>query len=120
MAELWFPVPLLAGDAVLLRPWREADVPRMVAAFSDPVMQRFSWRSTPYTETDAHDYLAEQEQARLRGDELNFALTEPHDQDVLLGSVSLYEVRRALRVFPRGPASFPRAIQGRPPRQRDL
>ena len=93
MAELWFPVPLLAGDAVLLRPWREADVPRMVAAFSDPVMQRFSWRSTPYTETDAHDYLAEQEQARLRGDELNFALTEPHDQDVLLGSVSLYEVR---------------------------
>jgi len=26
MAELWFPVPPLAGDVVLLRPWREADV----------------------------------------------------------------------------------------------
>jgi RimJ/RimL family protein N-acetyltransferase len=78
---------------VLLRPWREADVPGMVAAFSDPVMQRFSWRTAPYTETDARDYLAEQEEARLRGDELNFALAGPQDQDVVLGAVSLHEVR---------------------------
>ena len=93
MAELWFPVPPLAGEVVLLRPWREADVPGIAAAFSDPVMQRFSWRSTPYTETDARDFLAEQEVARLRGDELSFALAEPRDRDVLLGSVSLSEVR---------------------------
>ena len=93
MAELWFPVPPLAGDVVLLRPWREADVPGMVLAFSDPVMQRFSWRTTPYTETDARDYFAEQEEARLRGDALHFALVEPHDQDVVLGCVSLHEVR---------------------------
>ena len=93
MAELWFPVPPLAGDVVLLRPWREADVPGMVLAFSDPVMQRFSWRTAPFTETDASDCLAEQEQARLRGDELHFALAGPHDQDVLLGAVSLHEVR---------------------------
>ncbi len=93
MAELCFPVPPLAGDVVLLRPWREADVPGMVLAFSDPVMQRFSWRTTPYTETDARDYFAEQEEARLRGDELNFALVEPRDQNVVLGCVSLSEVR---------------------------
>lgn len=93
MAELWFPVPPLAGDVVLLRPWREADVPGMVLAFSDPVMRRFSWRTTPYTETDARDYFAEQEEARLRGEGLNFALAEPRDQDVVLGAVSLYEVR---------------------------
>jgi hypothetical protein len=53
MAELRFPVPPLAGDLMLLRPWGEADVPGIVLAFSDPVMQRFSWRTTPYTETDA-------------------------------------------------------------------
>jgi RimJ/RimL family protein N-acetyltransferase len=93
MAELGFPVPPLAGDVVLLRPWREADVPGMVLAFSDPVMQRFSWRATAYTEADARDCLAEQEEARLGGDELNFALVEPRDQDVLLGGVSLDEVR---------------------------
>jgi RimJ/RimL family protein N-acetyltransferase len=93
MAELCFPVPPLAGDVVLLRPWRGADVPGLVAAFSDPVMQRFSWRTTAYTRTDARDWLAEQEQARLRGEGLNFALAAPHDQDVLLGGVSLQEVR---------------------------
>ena len=92
MAELWFPVPPLASEVVLLRPWRQADVPGIAAAFSDPVMQRFSWRTTAYTETDARDFLAEQEQARLRGDELNFALAGPRDEDVLLGSVSLSEV----------------------------
>jgi RimJ/RimL family protein N-acetyltransferase len=64
-----------------------------VLAFSDPVMQRFSWRSTPYTETDARDSFAEQEEARLRGEGLDFALVEPHDQDVVLGAVSLQEVR---------------------------
>ena len=93
MAELWFPVPPLADDVALLRPWREADVPGMVLAFSDPVMQRFSWRTAPFTETDARDCLAEQELGRLRGDELHFALAGPHDQDVLLGAVSLHEVR---------------------------
>jgi RimJ/RimL family protein N-acetyltransferase len=93
MAELWFPVPPLADEVVLLRPWREADVPGIVLAFSDPVMQRFSFRTTPYTEADGRDYFAEQERARLRSDELNFALVGQDDQDVVLGSVSLHEVR---------------------------
>jgi RimJ/RimL family protein N-acetyltransferase len=94
MAELGFPAPPLAGGVVLLRPWREGDLPGMVRAFSDPVMQRFSWRTAAFTEADARDYFAEQEEARLRGDELNFALVDPLDQDVVLGAVSLYEVRR--------------------------
>jgi RimJ/RimL family protein N-acetyltransferase len=93
MAELWLPVPPLAGDVVFLRPWREADVPYIALAFSDPVMQRFSWRTTPYSETDAREYFAAQEEARLRGAGLNFALVEPCDQDVALGCISLYEVR---------------------------
>ena len=93
MDELWFPIPPLAGDVVLLRPWREADVPGIVLAFSDPVMQRFSWRTAPYTETDARGYFAEQEETLLRGEGLSFALVEPRDQDVVLGAVSLYEVR---------------------------
>lgn len=53
MAELRFPVPPLADDVVLLRPWRESDVPAKLMAFSDPVVQRFSWpQSTPYAEAD--------------------------------------------------------------------
>jgi RimJ/RimL family protein N-acetyltransferase len=92
VAEHWFPVPPLAGDAVLLRPWGEADVPGIVLAFRDPVMQRFSWRTAPYTETDARDFFAEQEQARLRGEGLSLALAAPRDPDVMLGGISLSEV----------------------------
>jgi hypothetical protein len=46
MAELGFPVPPLADEVVLLRPWREAGVPDKLLAFSDPVVQRFSWPRT--------------------------------------------------------------------------
>ena len=94
MAELAFPVPPLVGDVVRLRPWVEGDVPSTVLAFSDPVMQRFSWRTTPYTETDARRDLATQERARRRGEALHLAVAEPRDGSVVLGSVWLSEVRR--------------------------
>jgi hypothetical protein len=52
-------------------------VPAKLRAFGDPVVQRFSWsRTAPYTDA-ARAYLVEQEQARLRGEELNFACVEP-------------------------------------------
>lgn len=93
MAELRFPTPPLADAVVLLRRWRETDVPANLMAFSDPVVQRFSWpRTTPYTEADARDYFVEQEQARMRGEELSFALVEPEDDDVVLGGGSLYDI----------------------------
>jgi hypothetical protein len=57
------------------------------------VVQRFSWpRTAPYSEADARGYFVEQEQARLRGEELHFALVEPADDDVVLGGGSLYDV----------------------------
>ncbi len=93
MTELAFPVPPLAGDVVLLRPWREADAPGIALAFRDPVLQRFSWQVGPWTDADARRHIAEQEQARLRGTGMGLALVEPRDQDVLLGAAYLQEVR---------------------------
>ena len=93
MAELSFPVPALGDEVVSLRPWRETDVPAKLMAFGDPVVQRFSWsRTAPYSEADARGYFVEQEQARLRGEELHFAFVEPADDDVVLGGGSLYDV----------------------------
>ena len=89
MPEL--PVPALADDVVLLRPWREADVPAQLAAFSDPFFLRFSdW--APRTEADALAYLAAHEQARRRGEQIELALVEPHDENVVLGGGSLNNV----------------------------
>ena len=94
--ELQFPTPPLADKTVLLRPWREADVPNNLMAFSDPVIQRFSWsQAAPFTEEDARAYFVDQEQARLRGEEVQFALVEPQDEDDVLGGGSLYELNLA-------------------------
>ena len=62
-------------------------------AFGDPLVQRFSWpRTAPFSAQDARDFFVEQEQARLRGEEISFALVEPADERVVLGGGSLYDV----------------------------
>ena len=94
MAELPFPAPPLGDEVVLLRPWREADAPAASLAFSDPVLQRFSWpQPPPCSEEDTRRYFAELEAARALGEELNLALVRPGDDSVVLGSGSLYDVR---------------------------
>jgi len=95
MSELRLPVPPLADETVLLRPWREADVSAGLMAFSDPVIQRFSWpQASPFTEHDARCYFAGQEAARMRGEEVQFALVEPENDDEVLGGASLYALDR--------------------------
>jgi RimJ/RimL family protein N-acetyltransferase len=93
MPEIQFPAPLLANETVLLRPWRETDVPAIAMAFSDPVTQQFSWtEAAAYTEDDARDHFASLEPARLRGEAVQFALVEQRRENDVLGSVSLYDI----------------------------
>jgi RimJ/RimL family protein N-acetyltransferase len=81
-------VPSLANEVVLLRSWRGSDVAAQLQAFDDPWFRRFSdW--APETDAEARAYLAEHEQARRRGEQVEFALVEPHDDDVVLGGGSL-------------------------------
>ena len=55
------------------------------------MFERFSdW--APRTEADARAYLAEHEQARRRGQQIELALVEPHDENVVLGGASLNDV----------------------------
>jgi RimJ/RimL family protein N-acetyltransferase len=89
MAELR--VPALADEVVRLRRWCETDVPAQLEAFSDPVFERFSdW--APRTEIDARAYLAQHEQSRQAGQQIAFAVVEPHDDNVVLGGASLNNV----------------------------
>jgi RimJ/RimL family protein N-acetyltransferase len=89
VAELRFPA--LAGEVVLLRQWHETDVPAQLRAFSDPLFERFSdW--APRTEPESLAYLAEHEQARRGGRQIEFALVDPDDHDAVLGGASLNNV----------------------------
>jgi RimJ/RimL family protein N-acetyltransferase len=95
VSELHFPAPPLADETVLLRPWRETDVADGLMAFSDPIIQRFSWpQAAPFTEVDARDYFDGQVAARLRGEEVQFALVEPGDEEAVLGCASLHSLNR--------------------------
>ena len=56
------PDPPLANDVVALRAWSERDIPFIVAACQDPLIDRFTAAIPyPYGEPDARAWLAGQE-----------------------------------------------------------
>ena len=92
-SPLAFPSPPLADAVVALRPWGEHDVERGLMLFADPVVQRFSWtQARPYTVADARAYFERQQAERRAGRGVELAVTEPDDDDAVLGCVSLYDV----------------------------
>lgn len=93
MPALQFPDPPLADGVVAFRPWRRSDAPQKLAGFSDPLCQQFSWsRVEPYTEAHALASFEEEEQARLRGEELNLAIVNATDPSQVWGGASVYDV----------------------------
>ena len=61
--------------------------------FTDPLVQRFSWtQARPYTVEDARAYLERIEAGRRAGRELEFAVTEPGDEEAVLGCVSIFDL----------------------------
>lgn len=95
VAALAHPDPPLTSGALLLRPWAGADAEALCAAFSDPLVLRFSWPSAEaYDLGHARAFLAEQEAGRLRGDQVQWAVVDV-PTGALAGGASLYEVDRA-------------------------
>lgn len=93
MPTLPFPDPPLVDGVVALRPWARSDVPQRFAGFSDPLCLRFSWPFVgPFTEEHVLGRLDEEEEARLRGEELNLAVVEAADLHHVLGGASVYDV----------------------------
>lgn len=93
MSALLFPDPPLVDGVVALRPWCRSDAPQRFEGFSDPLCLRFSWPLVePFTEAHVVGNFDEQEEARLRGEELNFAVVDATDLDRVWGGASVYDV----------------------------
>jgi RimJ/RimL family protein N-acetyltransferase len=75
-------VPLSDG-VVLLREWRDDDVPAIVALCDDPEVARFTRVPSPYTERDAREFLA-----GSVVEEMSFAIVST-PADEVLGSIGL-------------------------------
>jgi RimJ/RimL family protein N-acetyltransferase len=97
MGELTFPEPLPADEIVLLRPWREVDIPVVLASMNDPLLREFTSPSeNPDPEAETRGFFVAQEQYRQRGEALNFAFADPADDTVVLGGGSVYDVDTGL------------------------
>lgn len=93
MAALQFPDPPLADEVVALRPWRRSDLSQWFDGFSDPLCLRFSWPLVePFTEAHVVENFEAQEETRLRGEVLNFALVDAADLDHVRGGSLVYDV----------------------------
>lgn len=93
MPALPYPHPALSDDVVALRPWRAVDTHRRFVGFDNPECLRFSWPLTePFTEAHVAAHFHAEEQARRKGVDVNLAMVDAADSDVVLGGSSLYDV----------------------------
>ena len=88
----WLELPRLAGDRVALRAFRDGDAPRMVEACGDARTAHWLWRlPSPYTLSDAHDYLESRTEELATGAGLTWAVADPAG-DLLLGAISVFDL----------------------------
>ncbi|MFE2295272.1 GNAT family N-acetyltransferase [Streptomyces sp. NPDC059452] len=78
----------LTADALLMRPWREEDVPALLEAYDDPVMRQWVWLpvSTPQ---EAADWLESQREGWESGTRFSFAVTDTARGGELVGNLTL-------------------------------
>jgi len=79
--------PLTDGD-IALRPWTDADMDAMVSLLNEPEIARWTRVPSPYTRTDAKDFLARVEARRANGEEIALAIVSTPGGE-LLGSMGL-------------------------------
>src|SRR3954465_4831465 len=95
MVRLPVPEVGLSDGTVLLRPWRESDVPQMVEACRDRGIPLWTAVPDPYTEADARAWVrGEVPAGEPPGDRVSFAVAEPDDDERLLAAMSLQRIFR--------------------------
>src|SRR3954469_7599762 len=97
MARLPAPEIGLTDGFVLLRPWRDGDVPQMVEACKDPEIPLWTAVQDPYTEEDARSWVrGELAVGDPAGDRVSFAVAEPEQDERLLASMSIQRIFRGM------------------------
>jgi RimJ/RimL family protein N-acetyltransferase len=79
--------PLIDGETAL-RPWRDSDLPSLVAACQDPEIVRWTRVPASYGEADARAYLRQRYDSAFAGLTAPFAVVHTTGHQ-LLGSISL-------------------------------
>ena len=82
-------IPVIEGERVRLRPWKDEDAPRIVEACSDPVTRHWlSGMPDPYTLDDAQGYVQTMRDKARSGATLGWCVADP-TSDRAIGAMSL-------------------------------
>ncbi|UYM03934.1 GNAT family N-acetyltransferase [Solicola gregarius] len=85
----WWRSPVIEGEKVRLRPFKDTDVPRMVEACSDATTRLWiPLLPDPYTEADARTYLAAASWQAATGSMAAWCIADP-DTDELAGNIAV-------------------------------
>ena len=85
------PQPVIDGYGLRLRPWRDADVPALIAGYADPEIGQWHAR-TLADEHEARTWLAERERGRERESAVDWAIVDAADESTVLGRAGLNEI----------------------------
>lgn len=88
----WVGSTILESDRLRLRPFVDADVPRIVEACTDPATRRFvAGLPQPYTAVTAQAYVAECVWQAATGTKATWAITD-READELLGTIAVMDL----------------------------
>ncbi|MET9589397.1 GNAT family N-acetyltransferase [Streptomyces sp. NPDC006516] len=78
----------LTAGPLLLRPWRRADIPALLAAYEDPAMRR--WLRTQVPDAGAAErWMTVQEEGWADGSRYSFAVTDTARDGEIVGNLAL-------------------------------
>ncbi|MEV6282574.1 GNAT family N-acetyltransferase [Kribbella sp. NPDC051770] len=89
----WWPIPVVEGNGVRLRPLGPQDAERVMAACNDE--RTATWLAglpSPYTLEDAHTFIEGRIAWAADGDGVSWAIADP-ETDELLGNISAFDLR---------------------------
>ena len=86
-------LPLLDGERVRLRAYRDDDIGAIYAAYSDPKVMRY-WSYPPWTERSQAEAYLKRDRDYTGDDMLAWAIAS-HEDDTLIGTVTLLGIDRA-------------------------